>query len=278
MFDNIRNKYRYKSYIPLVYDKKLKAAYTTPAIMGGTQDKCVLITGATGGIGIALCSRFLAEGCEVILAGRNIEKLKKAEEILRDAYPKGIMRCIVLDLEDPNSITNVDNCNVDILINNAGVFTEVDTKRRFRSVQREQYHTIWKTNFEGTYAVSKCVIQSMLRRKCAGHIINIASICAFDKKYQYTPYGMSKAAIVKMTQQLSQCYKKDNLCICGIAPGSVATGMGNLGVGSNVAGGTNRLHHVALPEEIAALAAYLAGPLGKYHNGQTIVASACEIL
>ena len=126
--------------------------------------------------------------------------------------------------------------------------------------------------------MSRMVADSMLKKNIKGSIINISSICGFSKKLGFTGYGMSKAGVIEMTRKLAGEYK-NKLKIVSIAPGSVATRMGNKSLEDNIAvDGTMITKHVALPEEIASLSALLCSNVGSYMNSETIIASADEIL
>lgn len=243
-----------------------------------------MITGGNGGIGIAMTLRFLQEGAKVLIAGRDEKKLQNTVEYIKNKIGNINLDYILMDLKVRDGIDKVldklaeEDPFIDILINNAGVFTEVDEKRLFKNVSEEEFLNVWDVNFKGTKALSDQVASIMVGKKIEGSIITVSSICADFRNYQYTPYGISKAAITKYSESLRRRY--GSLNICCIKPGSVATGMGNLGIGDNIAKGCNVLNRVALPEEIAAQAAFLAAGFGKYLNeteGKLNV-SACEVL
>ena len=283
MLQKIRKKLEKNTIKPLIYSEGLRDAYLGISVTGGTlQGKSVLITGATGGIGVALALRFSYEGCNVILAGRSNIKLKDTLTYINKKKADATIEVQSLNLMDFNSIDESikrlksrDNF-IDILINNAGVYTDVDKKRIFRSVSKEQFENVWKTNYTGTIYLTKLVAEEFNRRDINGTIIQISSICTRFRNYQYTPYGMSKTAMMQYSRDLKAKNRKLNIQI--IEPGSVATGMGNLKIGDNIGRGNNILRHPALPEEIAALAAFLSSPTGRYINNQSVVASACEVL
>ena len=233
MAGRLRKILQYEKIKPLLYNEELRTAYLGTSITGGElRGKTVLVTGASGGIGTAMCLRFLLEGCRVVAVGRNKKKLNDVLEYIRMKIPSASVDVMEADWLDKGSIENCveelkkrDNF-IDILVNNAGVFTEVDKRRKFRTVTQEQFMAVWETNYMGTVHITELITDEMQRRGISGRIINIASICAEERNFQYTPYGMSKAAIVQYTVQM--CEKYENLSIHAIAPGSVATNMGNL--------------------------------------------------
>lgn len=270
---------------PLYYTEELRTAYLGTSVSGGTLcGKTVLVTGATGGIGTGLALRFLREGCHVVISGRNQDKLNDLKSQLLKDKADGCVDTLLMDLQDRSSLDKAikeieDNeLVIDILINNAGVYTEVDKKRRFRTVKEEEFDTVWKINFEGTVMFTEKIIPLMNRPKGRKTIVNISSICTEYKNFQYTPYGISKSAILKWTELMQLKYP--DVKFVAVQPGSVATIMGNLKMGDNIANSSNVLHHPALPEEIAALVAFLASDVGKFVNnsGAGVIASACEVL
>ena len=108
-----------------------------------------------------------------------------------------------------------------------------------------------------------------------GIIINISSICALCKNFQYTPYGISKSGVLSYTKKLKLKHPEYN--IHAITPGSVATGMGGYRTGDDLSYRKNILLRVALPEEIAALSAFLSSDCGKHISNLIVTAAAGEI-
>lgn len=282
MLDKIRNKRSYTTISPLFYNEQLSQAYLTPSVAGGTlKGKTVFITGATGGIGMAVCLRMAAEGCNLIISGRIEKKLNDTKECISGKNPSIDIRCAVMDQKEKTSINNCianlkEGSFPEIFINVAGIYTEVDKKRTFRNVSQEDFQNVWDTNYVGIAEFTKQVAKEMVTHHPNGCIVNISSICSISQRYQYTPYGISKSALTQFGLELKKEFPTLN--IKTVLPGSVATSMGNLKPGDNISRKCNILHHPALPEEIAALVAFLCSDLGKKVTNSSIVASACEVL
>lgn len=282
MLDKIKKELSYTAVSPLFYTEQLSEAYLTPSVAGGTlQGKTAFITGATGGIGTAVSFRMAAEGCKLIISGRNEEKLSQTKENISKRFPSVVITCVVMDQKDKTSI--YDSVNIlkkehfpEIFINVAGIFTEVDKKRKFRNVSKEEFQNVWDTNYVGISEFTKQVAKEMVNRNSKGSIVNISSICSVFPRFQYTPYGISKSALTQFGLELKKEYPTLN--IKTVLPGSVATIMGNLKLGDNISRKCNILHHPALPEEIAALVAFLCSDVGYKVTNSSIVASACEVL
>lgn len=282
MINRIRKKLSYTIISPLFYTEQLSQAYLTHGVAGGTlKEKTAFITGATGGVGAAVCLRMAAEGCNLIISGRNDKKLNEAKENICRKYPYIDIRCAVMDQKDTTSINNcIDNLKEgnfpDIFINVAGIYTEVDKKRKFRNVSQAEFQNVWDTNYVGIAEFTKQVAKEMVISNPKGCIVNISSICSIFQRYQYTPYGISKSALTQFALELKKEFPTLN--IKTVLPGSVATIMGNLKQGDNISRKCNILHHPALPEEIAALVAFLCSDVGYKVTNSSIVASACEVL
>ncbi|SEW42018.1 SDR family NAD(P)-dependent oxidoreductase [[Clostridium] fimetarium] len=278
-----KEKLKYEQLEPLKYTEYLRDAYLTPSVVGGQlEGKKVLITGGSGGIGTVLALRFMTERSVVTISGRNQEKLESTVDYLRKKIPQAKVDYILIDQSSQQRIdTAVDylkktNKIPDILVNNAGVLSDVDKKRAFRNVTQSDFDNVWNINFKGTVQLTERIATEMVEQKISGNIINIASICAEFRNFQYTPYGISKAAIIEYTRLL--CKKYPLLTVNVIQPGSVATVMSGLSMGDNISQNCNALYRPALPEEIAAFIAFLAGGFGVYLTDGGHIVSACEIL
>lgn len=280
MINRIRNKLKTEEIVPLKYTEELKISYFSGSVTGGSlKNKTVLITGANGGIGIALCLRYAKEGCKVNFTTRTEEKCNNVYRKLKKAYPKGSYKGYLLDLCDEESIKQfVIGCgnNIDILINNAGILTDIDRNGFFRKVEISQFEKIYNTNLMGMKNLTDEIVGKMEETGKKGIIINISSICALCKNFQYTPYGISKSGVLSYTKKLKLKHPEYN--IHAITPGSVATGMVGYRTGDDLSYRKNILLRVALPEEIAALSAFLSSDCGKHISNLIVTAAAGEIL
>lgn len=267
----------------VIYSNELKNSYSKSSVCGNTLvGKNIVITGGSSGIGLACAQRFLLEGAEsIVIIGRNHQKLHEAKTYLKSDKIK------ILEWDIAN--TNVakekiieaaelaNNC-IDVLINNAGVFTKKDQERKFRQVSIDEFNYVVDINLKGTWFCCQATSDYMINHNLNGHIVNISSICATQERYMYTPYGISKYGIINLTKGLSTALMPHGIVVNGIAPGSVATAMGNLKENDNIYNEKNLLKRCILPEEIAALAAFLASPFGNMLAGQVIEASGLERL
>lgn len=269
MLSGLREKLCYKIKKPLYYTEGLKRSYMSHSVAGGTlSGKNVWITGGTGGIGKAVAIRFVLEGCNVIISGRNEKKLSDTvKNIKKEFY--GNISYIVLDHSEPKTFGEIiENIfqkfnGIDYMVNCTGILTDTDRERKFRSVTKEQYETSIDINLNSMWSLSKKVADYMCSSEQSGIIINISSICAFNNQFSYTPYGMSKAGLISMTRYMNDVYKDKNIMFRVIAPGSVATQMNYIVENADIASRCNNiLRRQILPEEIAALIAFLCSDTG----------------
>jgi len=280
LLSKIRSKFSYTINHPLIYDDGFRNAYSTISVCGGLlKGKNVVVTGATSGIGLAIAQRFLDEGANVIITGRNKDKLDETIKTLRVSSNNNLTYVLINQLEIDSihkAVADIfGRTNVDVWINCAGVFKDFDRKRIFRGVEKESYFEVVDTNLKSNILTVEYVAQKMMDNGIKGKIINISSICGLTNHFGYTPYGISKNGLIEFTKEIALKYS-DIISIISIAPGSVATKMGSKGFGKNVFGGNSFTRHTAIPEEISAVVAFVSGPIGDKLNGKTIVASAGE--
>ncbi len=276
----IKNKLYYTENVPLIYNEALRSAYSTTSVTGGAlRDKTAVVTGATSGIGYATAQRLLSEGCNVIIAGRNEEKLKESISTLKTKEKVKIDYLVLDSLDEKTFRSRVEkvfeNYNVDIWINCAGILKKSDRERIFRGVDSKTYFDVVNTNLKSYMLLIPLVADKMVGRGVEGIIITVSSICGYSNHFGYTPYGISKSGVIEFTKGIAENYL-GKICILSIAPGSVATRMGITSFGKNISGTSSFTHHVALPEEIASVIAFLTTPFGHKLSGQTILASAGE--
>ncbi len=270
----IRKRLTYTEVSPLFYTKGLQDAYSGTSVAGGyLKGKHVVVTGGTGGIGFAIAKRYLSEGCNVTIVGRNREKLESSLRQL-ESTAKGRVDYAIMDLSNPFIYKNVlrdmlGKYAIDIWVNCAGIFTDVDKSKRFRGVDKYTYSNVMDSNLKCVKLICDLLSEYWLSKQKRGQIINISSICGLFTSYGQTPYGISKAQLATLTQQLAIKHKGKIIFTC-VSPGSVATAMGDKKIGDNISSKRTMLtKHIAMPEETAAVVAFLSSPAGTMVNNST---------
>lgn len=182
-----------------------------------------LITGATSGIGEALCYKLAEKKQNLLLVARNEQKLKQFSSELAGRY--GIeVHYIVADLTRPEAANYVfqesirKNLSVELLINNAGIgssgeFTEIELLSELNLIQ---------LNIASLVSLSHLFLSDMKKHK-RGALINIASMTAFSPVPYMATYAASKAFVRSFTQALSEEYKPYGLQVMLVCPGLTRT-------------------------------------------------------
>jgi NAD(P)-dependent dehydrogenase (short-subunit alcohol dehydrogenase family) len=189
------------------------------------EGQVALITGATGGIGRALATAFAAEGCNLILTGRNQSALKKiSRELARKKIQILAHPC---DVRNPHSVDDLFRAvrsrfrRLDILINNAGI------AHANLTIDKLPY-PVWKdvlaTNLDGTFLVTQAALAVMKR---AGTIVNNLSIAATRVFAGSAAYNASKHAALGFTNTLREELRPRGIRVIGLLPGATDTDIWN---------------------------------------------------
>ena len=236
------------------------------------DNKNVLVTGGSRGIGKAISTAFAEQGANVIVH-YNKNNLA-AEETLAGLAGKG-HRLIQCDLSDPDAVSDMaeqlmaDLNHIDVLVNNAGIYEEADMLELSYEEFREYFSHTMNTNLIGlvnlTFLLSKEMVSSG-----GGKIINISSRGAFRGEPFALPYGAAKAGLNSFGQSLAVALATKNVQVYTIAPGFVETDMTTHileGERGDAIKNQSPLHRVARPEEIAGAVVYCAGENTGYLTG-----------
>jgi len=183
------------------------------------SDKVALVTGGGSGIGKAIAKALLAEGCRVIINGRNEEKLKQAKTELGSNVES--MVCDVTDegqVENTFSsiIANYDRC--DILINNAGMAA----KAKAHEMKYETWKKVINVNLNGAFLCAREAMKIMIKQK-SGRIINIGSISGQMSRPENAAYTASKFGLEGLTRALALEGRDHGIAVSILHPGNVGT-------------------------------------------------------
>jgi NAD(P)-dependent dehydrogenase (short-subunit alcohol dehydrogenase family) len=236
------------------------------------ENKVVLVTGASRGIGRVIAQQFAERGARVAVNYQSNQAA--AEETLQSLAGDGHM-LVRADISNPDQARELVETTVsrmgrlDILINNAGVyeFHPID------QVSYEAWQQLWQqtiaTNLLGVANVMYHAAQQMISQG-GGRIVNVSSRGAFRGEPQAPAYGASKAGLNAMSQSLAQALAPHNIFVYVVAPGFVETDMAaELLDGPEGDGIRNQspLRRVAQPDEVARTVLFLASEGIDYLTG-----------
>ena len=228
------------------------------------SNKTILITGAAGGIGEALCTSF-AEANGTIILHYNSNR-DKAESLLQK-LPGMHHRAIQCDLSNADQVNTMFSAidHVDIVINNAAVVEnhEID------SLSYQDWQDIWErtigANLIGPANIMYLASKFMIKNG-GGKFINISSRGAFRVEPSAPAYGASKAGLNSLGQSLAKALAKDRVFVYTIAPGFVDTERVKNLIDDEVRA-QSPLNRVAKPQEIADTALWLAAGDNEFLTG-----------
>lgn len=233
------------------------------------SNKVALITGGSGGIGKAIAKHLLQDGCKVIIAGTNENKLIQANNEL------GTRDSIIINMNDVESFDNkikelfIMNGGIDIFICSAGVHSE---NMDFWQMTEKEYDRVMNINLKGTYFFCQTAAKYLKERKKGGDILIVSS--SRGSEPAWSPYGISKWALNGMTKGLAKELAPYGINVNAIAPGSTATNLLGYEKGESIYCEDNSAHRLSMPEEVANLASLLVSDAGKMINGEIVHISA----
>jgi len=239
------------------------------------QDKVVLVTGASGGIGRAIAQAFAQHGARVAVHyHRAIDAAEMTIQSLSGG-PHELFRCDISDPADSQSLIEkvVKKFNrLDVLVNNAGIFRA----HPIRQVDYQRWLEDWQrtlaTNLVGPANLMYWAAQHMIVQG-GGRIVNVSSRGAFRGEPDAPAYGASKAGLNALSQSLAQALAPYHIFVTAVAPGFVETDM----VAESLSGPDGQkireqspLGRVAQPEEVARTVLFLAAEGSDYLTGAIV--------
>lgn len=236
------------------------------------QDKVVIITGGSQGIGSSIVKAFCEKGAKVYFTGRNEEKMKNFCDSLNGSkiYNLNYLVCDVKDskrVEETMDAVQKKEGRIDILVNNAGITKDNLILR----MKEDEWDDVIDTNLKGAFYFTKTALKYMIRQKY-GRIINISSVVGSMGNPGQSNYCASKAGIEGFTRSVAREVASRNVTVNAVAPGYIETPMTEhltQAVKDNLAS-IIPLNRLGKPEDIANAVLFLASDYASYITGQVI--------
>ncbi len=220
--------------------------------------KTALITGGNKGIGFASAKLFLENGYNVIITGRNEEKLRDA--VSRLGYDN--CRYVIWDVSDISAIAPaIEKAhsffgNIDVFVNNAGIVSDEDiTGKDFLEKTEKSWDETMNINLKGLFFALQEETKYMKENQIKGNIVNLCSEVAFIPAFD--AYRISKWGVRGMTEGIAKVIAKYGIVLNAVAPGETATEILRQKEGERVMNRSPRGER-AMPSEIAEAIFFLA--------------------
>ena len=251
------------------------------------ENQIAIVTGSSSGNGRAIALALSSAGATVICTdlNKNARKEGYEEDIEIDTddvirrqggqavYFQADVRC-ASEIENLVTRTVSEFGRLDIMVNNAGVFTGLNT---ILEEAEEGYDSVMAVNAKGVWLCCKSAIAQMIKQEplengSRGKIVNIASIAALIGLGRYHAYSASKAAVVNLTRNLAVMYGPQRININAVCPGLVPTALTRPATPE-----TEQWHEVVLqnspwprlgtPQDVAHCVLFLASPEAEWVTG-----------
>lgn len=264
-----------KSLVRLTREKKVIPIEIPVVKENLLNEKVALISGGSGGIGMAIAESLLESGCKVVLAGTEIEKLIRCKEKLEQKFDSNNVEVVIFNLLNINKFDEYLNNaiskfgRIDIFVNSAGVHIE---NVNFWTVTPKQFDRVTDIDLKGVYFSCLKIAKYWIKSNIKGHILLISSSRATEPGW--SPYGIAKLGVNGMTKGLAQVLIDKNIIVNCIAPGSTATPLLGVHEGDSIYTDDNHFHRMIMPREVATYAKLMVSDAGDVLAGETVHVSA----
>ena len=237
------------------------------------QNKVILVTASTRGIGLAIAKKCAGEGAKVYMAARDVDRARAIASTLQNA------KCVYNDATKPETFTSMvedvaqDAGYLDVLVNNFGT-SNPGKDLDFANTDPKIFLDTVNLNLRSVYMASQASVKHM--KKHGGSIINISSVGGIVPDISQVAYGTSKAAINYLTKLIAVQQAKHQIRCNAVLPGMTATEAVDKHLSEDFRNLFMKhipLSRLGLPEEIAEAVCYFASDASAYTTGQILTVS-----
>jgi 2-deoxy-D-gluconate 3-dehydrogenase len=233
--------------------------------------KKALVTGSSKGIGASIAQALAHAGADIVLVGRSEESLKETKSaVVKIGHKVEIVICDVSSAKAiEEAFADIADLNVDILVNNAGSISRSPAAE----TEMQDWNRIIDTNLNSVFQISQACGRAMIT-KGSGTIINIASLLSFQGGINVPAYTASKHGVAGVTKALANEWGSRGVTVNAIAPGYISTD-NTAALRADADRNASILARIPIgrwgnPEDISAVAVFLASPAARYINGEVL--------
>jgi NAD(P)-dependent dehydrogenase (short-subunit alcohol dehydrogenase family) len=241
------------------------------------RGRVALVTGASRGIGLAAAEALARAGASVVLTSRRQEALDERAEELRARVPDAIFWPIACHVGDPQArealFARIDAevGTVGVLVNNAGTNVHFGP---MLDVSAAAWRKTFEVNLEGPWELSRMVARRLIAARQPGSIVNVTSVLGRAASPLQGVYGMTKAALISMTQTLAIEWGGAGIRVNAVAPGLIETRLSAALTASPELTAhflaRTGVRRVGQPDDLAGVIAFLASDEAAYITGAVI--------
>lgn len=240
--------------------------------MGTLEGQVAFVTGGRGGIGRAICERFVREGAVVFAADLTAFGSLESED-----EPSNGIEFVPVDVtseasvEAATDVVSAAHGTLDIVVNAAGI----EIEKTIEETSLDDWNRIFAVNVTGTFLVSKYALP-LMRKAGGGSIVNFGSYDGFIADPGLAAYCATKGAVHALTKAMACDHGPENIRVNAVCPGYVDTPMlqsffrdsGDIESLQKAVRDVHPMRRYGTPEDIANLVNWLSGPEARYASGQ----------